>query len=354
MTQSSSQRSGPLIRRERILALAKNLIDDLESVSLAEIDGEFYWRICRSDLLGPLEDLAASIGPNLGGEQRSEQVDEAQQREIVQFQDSALADPRLDDETRQFLIDWYKQRLRNQKLQEVAPDIIDQLPRFVWNRFRNSQRLPWLEPLKIIFPEGGKTIDVRVYSQTVRGAELDALLTFYYRSQPIPVSGSGPRGTEDAPDRVMAEMQRIPGSSVSVHVDFALGKEPPSPASLETPALLTARPYIHVSLSRPLPPEGPIGSLYDAVVRNQQQWHLQLPGGESTQTKEVAIRTWATGLLMYGGEHHVDAQREVCSQTGLGEVSQVSFWKDRNRILARVPAAKPCLYSKGPYRNPSN
>jgi hypothetical protein len=38
---------------------------DGANVDIAEVDGEFYWKICRDDLFDPLSRLAASIAPHL-------------------------------------------------------------------------------------------------------------------------------------------------------------------------------------------------------------------------------------------------------------------------------------------------
>jgi hypothetical protein len=62
MTESSSI-ALRASRRKRILALAKRLTDNLESLTLEEIDGEFYWRIVRDDLFDRLTELAGSIAP---------------------------------------------------------------------------------------------------------------------------------------------------------------------------------------------------------------------------------------------------------------------------------------------------
>ena len=81
MTQSLAS-APPATRRERILALTKDLADDLEAVTLDEIDGEFYWRICRDDLLEPLTEFAASIAPHVLEAAQASQFDDAQLAEI--------------------------------------------------------------------------------------------------------------------------------------------------------------------------------------------------------------------------------------------------------------------------------
>src|SRR5688500_7640655 len=64
MAPSLTQRTQEPSRRERIPKLAEHLSANLDALDLDDVDGEFYWRVCRGDLLKPLTHLAASFAPN--------------------------------------------------------------------------------------------------------------------------------------------------------------------------------------------------------------------------------------------------------------------------------------------------
>src|SRR5262249_53675865 len=103
-------------------------------------------------------------------------------------------------------------------------------------------------------------------------------------------------------------------------------------------------PAIEVQVGLPLPPPGTIAREYDAVVREVQGWHRELPGGMPVrQEHDVAVRTWAVGLLMVAGQRFSDAQTAVCERTQSPVVSQSRFNDDRRRLLQRVPEARPFL-----------
>jgi hypothetical protein len=130
----------------------------------------------------------------------------------------------------------------------------------------------------------------------------------------------------------------------SVRIDFALVKEWPVPASTQLRVSQHELPFIMVTVALPAPPKGILALAYDGIVRDQKQWHLDLPGGASKQEKEVAIRTWATGLLIATGVHSAVAQTEVAKATNREVVSHVRFGEDRKRLIVRVPEAAAYLY----------
>src|SRR5829696_5751467 len=64
-------------RRERILALASELAEarTLEKIDLNQVDGEFFWKICRDDVFSQLSAVAAAHAPRRAeGRTRIEQV----------------------------------------------------------------------------------------------------------------------------------------------------------------------------------------------------------------------------------------------------------------------------------------
>ena len=130
----------------------------------------------------------------------------------------------------------------------------------------------------------------------------------------------------------------------SVRIDFALVKEWPLPASTQLRVSQHELPFIMVTVALPAPPKGILALAYDGIVREQQRWHRELPGGASKQEKEVAIRTWAVGLLMADGMRAADALGVVATATNRHVVSHVRFGEDRKRLIMRVPEAAAYLY----------
>jgi hypothetical protein len=348
MTRSSSIARGTA-RRQRILDLAKQLSDDIEAVSIEEIDGEFYWRIVHDDLFQPLNEYAASIAPHLVGAPRSERFDAVQQREIAEFRESALASPRVDAETQQFALDVFKEQLKERELKAAAQDIIAQLPLFVWTHFRNRQRIPLREPLEIRIVDGGKTLEMRIYSQIVSGTYLEDFLNEHHRGRLNFRSDPDPKIAEEVRANVVSEVDRAPTSRVNVQVTFELVRElAPSPA---TSAHLEVVPFVQVILPRPLPPPGYLGRMFDNFLSDQQeQVHQLFPAKATNQEKKTAIRTWAVGLLVGSGEAtdeaRWDVEARISGQSTKRPTSGAWFEKSRTNLLQRVPEAEDHLFRR--------
>jgi hypothetical protein len=300
-------------RRERVLELAQRLSRDLDAIDLDEVDGEFYWRICRDDLVEQLARLAAELAPN-AAEGRTA-IDEV-------FQDLPYDSPE-----------------RGAFFEGTRP-IREAMPPHVWARLVHprphlDQRSPAdprravspmpiaLRPTRFDFNEASTAMMISVFSRVWSGADLEAELS-WQRSALREWFAQG------AAERV------------SLRIEFALMREPPTDRLL--PPGLHPIPFVEVVLFHPLPPAGVVGREYDAIVREQRRWHLELPGSVTKQEKEVALRTWAVALLAAGGERYTDAQNAVASRTGLVEVGQVRFTQARLKLIERVPEPAPYLY----------
>ena len=59
-------------------------------------------------------------------------------------------------------------------------------PDSVWEHFSNGQRIPMREPLRIDFTEGGNAIEMRVFSRTLSGAELEGFIDDHHRESTLP------------------------------------------------------------------------------------------------------------------------------------------------------------------------
>jgi hypothetical protein len=354
MTESLNQSTAWPSRRLRILALTKSLIDDLGSVDLTEIDGEFYWRICRDDLLDPLTQLAASIAPHVvDADARIDQFDDAQLRAIDAYR-RELDD--LDDEMQHRLLERLKMRLKAQELFSVGQPFVEQLPDAVWQHFAAGQRIPMRPPLRTTFTDGGHVMEVRVFSRTVTGAALEDVISShpgrrYLPRDPDPSSGAA------LDDLEQQELAPHPIAAMSLRIDANLvTASAPSPP-LVPGAPLEDLPYISIRLRRPIPPPGVVRSWYDASVRDWHRWHLDLPGGESRQERRTAIWIWSVGLLMATGDDFYAARWAVEEQTGLDlkqpPPSLTWFGKSRAKLVDRVPEAEHFLFRRRSRLRPS-
>jgi hypothetical protein len=278
-------------RRERILALAKNLTDAIDSMTLEEIDGEFYWRICHGDLLEPVQ----------RGMNGLETVDEVER-------------------------------------------LLDQLPLHVVESLARDERVRMREAFRpLLFTVEVPTkqianyvprVEIGIYSGDCKGDHLERLLVDWQRRWNLT-----PRGSDSS-------------SQISVNFEFILVTDLPHPELEFFEESSDHVPVVVVIIHLPLPSEGVIGHAYDLIVRKERQWHLLLPGSGTKQEKEVALRTWAIALLMAQGEHFMDANREIEARTGRFGVSQARFGQDRERLIERVPEARPFLYVRGDRSNP--
>jgi hypothetical protein len=346
MSHSRSRSTPWPNRQQRILALTKSLFDDLESVTLNEVDGEFYWRICRDDLLEPLSQLAASIAPHvLDARKRNDQFDDAQQHAIDEYRQELL---RLDDETRERVLELHKMDLKAKELFSAGQPFAQQLPDFVWQHFSTRRRIPMRAPLRFDFIERGHAIEIRVFSRTLTGAQLDAFIRDDH-SRPYLPREPEPRSWAVLDDLERQEHGPQSVSTVSLHIDFAL-VNPSAHSPLKSPARLEDPPFIHIRMSRPVPPPGVISSMYDTIVRDWHKWHLELPGEESRQELHTAIWTWAVFLLMKEQMDFYEARWAVEERTRAGPPKQPPtrnwFEKSRTKLIDRVPEAEEHLYPR--------
>lgn len=112
----------------------------------------------------------------------------------------------------------------------------------------------------------------------------------------------------------------------------------PRPVVLKTP-------LIAISINYPLPREGITATLYDASVVQTEGWNKLLIGKETEVERHTVIRTWATALLQVSGMTLRDAMREVENITG-ESTSDARFNANRLNLVARVPEAKPFVFSR--------
>jgi hypothetical protein len=328
-------------RRERILALASRLSHEIDLIDLDEIDGEFFWRICGDAYGDPRWQLAISMPPQaLETLLQSHRRADGPVHKVTSAAEFAadLLEDLWDQLTEQDRDHSYVQALLEvvSKAEEGLPPsfsvgIPRRAPDHVWDHLFSGARIGLHPPPEIGGDPRGDRVQIFVYSQKARGEDLEEIM-----SRLRELSG-------DSETR-WASLQ------ISLNVDFRLRRKPHllRKSSAGPVALPSGGPFpnIIITLHRPLPPKGVLGREYDALVRNEWKWHEDLPGGGTKQDKEVAIRTWAIGLLMKEGLSFSAALRALESPDEPIDLSQEADRQARNRLIERVPDAERYLVTR--------
>jgi hypothetical protein len=302
---------------QRVLGLLDDLAEDVNAIDLDTIDGEFYWRACRVDLLEQVEALCAD------------------RHDPQQLDISDIDKPGKPDAVLGFL----RQGLRQANaLYATEAKAATLYPRAVWRRLLEGERVAMRAAeadVRNAAGGEGRILYVKIFSGAWKGVDVEAEVRRLDPDQSQWLDDDGVHGSaEDA---------------VRLAVEFSFSNETGT-EPISTDALQRSR-YITVGVPLPGPPPGVISREYEALVCTQRQWHLHLPGAGTRQDKEVALRTWAVGLLMAEGSRFVEAMRLVSERDLIGEVSQTRFSQDRQQLLLRVPEATSYLFSKIPTRS---
>lgn len=314
----------PPTRRSRVLALAADLADDLEVTDLDAVDGEFFWRCCRADLLEAAEALVKG---------RPRPIGASTPRGDGSSHDDDVLDARV---APMGVFDHLRDGLRFAgDFLALADEVARLYPGVVWRRLLDGERVAMrAAEAEVRHPDGrggpgeGARLHLRVFSGAWAGAQVEDELR---------------RLAEARARRVVA----VPGPAageVAVRLAFSFvgaGRDPDGASEDGRPR----PPHVEVVAPFPLPPTGVVAREYDALVRGELRWHLGLPGGGSRQEKEVALRTWAVGLLVAAGEPFGDAMHAVAGVAAVIPVSQARFGQDRRRLVERVPEAEAYVFA---------
>jgi hypothetical protein len=320
----------PLDHRQRLAAFAADLLDELEKVDLDTIDGEFYWRWCRVDLLNQIEALRTRFPDRFLSDHPSEPD--------LSHEDDVLRGW-LDLEDAFAYLRQGMHFVNNfLSLEEEAGDLY---PGVVWRRLLDGERVAMRAAeteLRFQHPDdhGTNMLSLKVFSGAWTGRDVEAeivrMVAYAERWQ-----ASDTAATQD---------------QLRLRLTFAFGDEARARSDAQGDGE-SRFPYILVETPVALPPEGTIAREYDALVREKWGWHRSLPGGESRQEKEVALRTWMLGLLMREGGTFNQAMSTIQTVLGLDGIAQARFGQDRKQLIARVPEAKPYLYTRDPFPDES-
>jgi hypothetical protein len=318
LARSASRRD----HKRRLLAFGDDLLGELEALDLDTIDGEFYWRWCKADLLESLSVLPALPRPvGVPARSRDARLPESEDALSIPFEPEGL-------------FDYLREGLRfTQDLLVFSDQIAQRYPRIVWQRLLEGER-----------------VAMRAAEAEVRINDLDSSHNRTLRLKVFSGAWTGKQVEEEV--RRLAVTARLADTSsivtargaIALNIGFAFVDEAQARGEAFGNEPLRY-PYVLVEVPLPLPPEHTIQREYDALVRQECGWHLELPGSGSRQEMVVALRTWTVGLLVYDGTAVNDAIDEVHTQLKLGDITQSCFGLDRKRLLERVPEAAPYLYA---------
>lgn len=290
------------------LDLARQVLHELRAfqehnnLDVEHVDGEFFYRCCVPKLEGYLKRARAIQHPDPG--------------EHIAALNSAAMDMHV---------------------YFGLPDSIG-FPSLVYGR-PLRMRTPELEavvgPLRTddgLFPITTH-VSMKVHSSSVRGREVARAMTGRrWRHMPV------------APDAEGDVSFRWTLISTSPELKSA--------SDGEGPAGVPDAPYIQIVVGVPLPKAESIAFLYDAEIRARRV-HEELSHGAG-QKPATAMRTWmiafymASGLPFYQAndcwlqDTATEDEDEDDDEDGPG-LSQAKFNRDRDRLLSRVPEAKPYL-----------
>lgn len=315
----------PTCSESRILEVLRSLRQHAESLTLATIDGEFYWRCCRQDFQHDialiLKEMARRGDPHWLNRRHLDNLSgkfgiphEALLAHMIRDAPIAVREAAI-------------------SLHEADPDgarrIVDRLsievPAPTWSGRDVAQRLEyWFAQFRKtrffpFYPPRPAGFDVRVTVQAITEAsEQDDDVFEFQLARPSD-------GTADDP----------PSGFWFVSYGHV------------------APPCLRVMVWHPWPPAQLIGAIYETAVREHPEWEAYFPTNQASagrQSPEVALRTWAVGLLLHAGLRWREAMTTVCTDAHLAEIERPGFVKDRERLQGRVPQAAPYLYPPNMHR----
>lgn len=311
-----------------VLELTQRLAESLDAIDLDVIDGEFYWRFCRQDLFPAIERLVGDAKALIS------RFDGAAGREGVLEWRAAWDEVWLG----------FTGRFAGE-----LPNVVDYIFDGGWLRLRDAHFVWSHEYTTDLFGRFPMEKDVesratiRVFTRGWSGAEVERRLRAWMtRDHPDP--------RQRAPWERWREGARTapwPDHAAAVSATFRLVRDEAAEPWLPGGRPPFAAPHVVVTTALPLPPDGVIARLYDAIVREQHSWHEQLLGAANADDARRALRTWALALSMKAGLTYLDAARRVgalLNPDDPDEVSYPQFQEDRAALIERLPKdAEPYL-----------
>lgn len=306
-------------RQASILQLAGELFAEQDVLLFDTIDGEFFWRLCQDPGALALHDFQRLQPPDLDSTVGAPEVFLARTAHLLARSEA-----------------WYTYAQKHAGLLAPVPGpILGYLS--VGGRVPLRPPLIWQERDHPRFPDT-EVVVVHIHSGEWDGHHVVAAILRELATNPFLSVEFGPPiqhdrtllGLETSEDHVVTTLLRDRRSMRAAgRVTFDV----------------TTVAAIELVIPLPLPDPEIISVSYALNVRSRG-WHTELPGGTPTrQSKAVAIRTWAVGLLMAGGMAFFDAMWEVATIGDFEPRTQPRFIKDRSLLLTRVPEAQPFLFA---------
>lgn len=310
----------------RVLSTVERLIGQLEILDLDVIDGEFYWRCCHPHVL-PLVDELRLIRDSGAVRYLDDEEGESEERATILRNTLATRWRPFADEASWRTYQRYSETYDAAK--EIIPDrmVGEMIDQDLVTMYPPDIAIVHVDRLQLRVDYG----IILVHTSSWRGADVE-------------------HGIDRAADRV-GLVRPAPAKAAThvLNVEMWLERDGERANRIlnRMGEPLPRVPCVAVFMPLPLPPRGSVGREYDAVVRGQYRWHLELPGaGASRQDKEVAIRTWGVALLLGAGRQFGQAMRLVCEAGRLSEVSQTQFGVNRQHVIERVSEAKAFLMQR--------
>lgn len=294
---------------EKALELSITLWEQRETLTLDEVDGAFYWYVCRDEEIEAINDLwlegkdDESIAPLYALE--------AQFPNAESYLRGGYWPP-----MRGTLVSWEQNELSPIRAPSFSDERVIAMGFWLCLGITNSRM-------------SGEDVEeiARQHRDHARASAPQTFQVLESRSSQF----------------VGMHFQLYPADS------FRLAPEHRVPEAVGDRDWRLKSPVVFCRLHYPFPPDGMIASAYEGIVRTQHRWHTELYGyGEGVRQEiEVAIRTWAIGLQVASGVRFNDALRtvETYLQTS---ISNPGFTEDRKRLVRRVPEAREFLYAKPP------
>lgn len=322
--------------RQQILDTARELYLAAESITIDQIDANFYWRYCKPGLVERALESVLKIND-----------------EYLRLQNSGA------DKQAAYLAAIEQPR-------EAWSDAAGLVPGFNNLLVENgnvaySMRGAWFG-LTTMTTQLGKQAQIRIVVQNSEwsGEQVETELVAHIRSR-MSLEGHVKQFLEE-----LAEQQVSSPPETYIKAEyFPAGEYSEDMPDFLDPHWNTKIPFlapvVTLTVKLPLPFPGIISAFYEGEVRGRG-WHELLYGKFNERGKrDVAIRTWAVALLNVSGLSVESAMQLVSQATGIEAVSETSFNRNRadiasvdkagDRPQGRVPEAYYCITPRGLVRH---
>jgi hypothetical protein len=272
-----------------ILALAKVLATTRRKPTLNRIDGEFYWRCCRTDFVRRVDEFNAILDAR-ADEDRGVVILNTHMAKELEFRFGIPEE-------------YCFQHLLSNHAITMRPTVIRSLA---------AEDDPGVATKLLL----------KIGSVHIKGPFLANEIYRWFREMN--------RDNMEAFGR--SAIPEVRAEERGTHIDFRVR----GPGQLQ------------VDIGLPLPSKKLIAHAFDDSVTRDSEWKRHLPDAASMRDRQgpdVAIRTWVVGLLAAKGELWNDAMSDFTGATGLPGTQYPGFSRERSALLRRVPEAESFVFT---------